>query len=122
MAKGTHRRRFDASRLRAAAIGGGSRALAARRQRRCGGSLLGARLTCCVGLDLADGVFQRQAFFGDFRFRQRRVDRTQLRYQRVARPFVKRPSGFARAAFKTFHGPGDERMVVGHRFSLRSPG
>ncbi len=47
--------------------------------------------------------------------------RAQLRHQRGARPFIKRPSSFARASFKTFHGAGDERMIVGHRLSLRSP-
>ena len=115
---GFRRGRLGTPRLDASAIGG--RTVAAR-QRRGGSALLGARLARRIGLDLADRVFQREAFFGDFRFRQRRVDAAQLRHQRGPRPFIKRPSSFPRAAVKTFHRAGDERMIVGHHLSLRSP-
>ena len=106
------------------------RTLATWRRRRGGGASgrlgpcrrpgLGPQPARGLGFDLADRLFQRQALFGDFRFRQRRLDRTQLRHQRGPRPFVQRPTRFAGAVAEPFDSAGDERVIIGHRQSLRS--
>ena len=41
--------------------------------------------------------------------------------KRGARPFIECPAGFPGALVKPFDGAGDERMIVGHYLSLRSP-
>ncbi len=56
----------------------------------------------------------------DVGFRQRRLDRAQLRDQRGARPLVKRPAGLAGALAEPLDGAGNERLIVGHGLSLRS--
>ena len=79
-----------------------------------------ARLARRFRLDLADRLFERKALLGDIRLRERRLVGAQLRDQRVARPFVKRPASLPGAPVQPLHGAGDERMIVGHRLSLRS--
>ena len=103
-------------------VGGRVYAVAPRRRRRRAHipARLRSRLARRLGLHLADRLFERQPLLGDLRFRQRRFDRAQLRDQCGARPLVKPPASFTGALLKPFYRTDDERMIVGHRLSLRS--
>ena len=57
---------------------------------------LRARLADGFGLDLADGVFERQALARDVRLGERRLDRSQLRDQSRARALVRAPGELRR--------------------------
>ncbi len=83
------------------------------------GSARALRAASASTLRIASSRAKRSLVISDFG--KRRVDAPQLRDQRVARPFIKCPSSFARASFKAVDGTGDQRMIVGHYVSLRSP-
>jgi hypothetical protein len=89
------------------------------RTRRHGSSWLCARLAHRLGFDLADGIFQRQAFPGDLGFRERRIDTAQLRHQGRAGALVQRASGFGSIVAEAFYGTGNERVIICHSESLR---
>ena len=74
-----------------------------------------SRFACSVSFDLANSIFEGQAFLGDHRFRERRVNGAKLRYLRRARPFVEGPASLPRVQVKPLDGIGDQRTIVGHR-------
>jgi hypothetical protein len=81
------------------------------------GSLAAATLGC-LGLDLANGLFEGQPLARDFRFAQGRRGAAQLRHQGRARAFVECTPGLAGILVETGYGASDERIVVGHRSRL----
>ena len=88
----------------------------ARRWRRRGRGCrsLGARTTRRFGFDLADGFFQRQTLARDFRLFQRRVDSTQLRNQRRARPIIERTASLAGVPIEPGDSARDQWIIIGH--------
>ena len=87
-----------------------------RRHRRSG---LGPGFAHRLGFDLADGVFQRQAFPGDLGFGERRIDAAQLRHQGRAGALVQRAPGIGSIVAEAFYGTGNERVIICHSGSLR---
>src|SRR5581483_5249317 len=79
---------------------------------------VGQSLARRLALHFANRFFEREALFGDVRFRQRRFDRTQLRDQGGTCPFVERAARLAGILGKAVHGSRNQRVIVRHLFSL----
>src|SRR6185369_9127706 len=70
------------------------------------------------GLNLADGLLEREALARDVRLAERRAYTPQLGDQRRARAFVERTPSVAGVPFEARNGAGDQRVVVCHTTSL----
>src|SRR5207302_690146 len=70
------------------------------------------------GLDLADGLFQRQPFAGDLGFAHRRLYAAQLRDQRGAGPLIKRAAALAGGTgVQSGNGTRNQRVIISHNDS-----
>ena len=85
-----------------------------RRPRRRRRRLVLARALGGVGLDLADRLFEREAFARDVGFVERRLDAAQLIDQRGARALVEHAAVLAGVLFEPGDGAGDQRMIISH--------
>src|SRR5262249_34831710 len=83
-----------------------------------GGAAAAAGLAGALGglrLDLADGLFERQALAGDLGLAERRIDAAQLLDQRGAGPLIERTAGPARSSgVQAGNSACDQRVVISH--------